>query len=261
VAGSFYPSDPDDLARTVDRLLAGATPRLEERPWGLIVPHAGYQYSGPVAASAYATLRPWIGEIARVAILGPAHFAPVRGCAIDSARAWRTPLGEAVVDPEQRDVLIAAGGAVVDDGAHEAEHSIEVQLPFLQRLLGHVLRFVPIAVGGQTGAETALRALDRWADLVVVSTDLSHFHDAGTARALDRRTADAVVALDPSAIGPGDACGGAGLRGLLVHARRDGRRVELLDLRTSADTAGDPDRVVGYGAFAICRAEARIGSA
>jgi AmmeMemoRadiSam system protein B len=248
-AGSFYPRDARELADTVDRLLAAATASTRRRPWGLIAPHAGYAYSGPVAASAYATLRPWTERISRVALLGPAHVVPIRGAALTSARAWRTPLGDVPVDDDLRDAARAAG-CLVDDRAHAFEHALEVQLPFLQRLLGARLRVVPIAVGWGD-AVPALEAVASLADLVVVSTDLSHYHDAETARRIDRRTAEAVTSRDPDGVGPEDACGRAALRAALALARRDGRPIELLDLRTSAETAGDPDRVVGYGAFAI----------
>jgi AmmeMemoRadiSam system protein B len=235
----------------VDRLIAAATSRGGPRPWGLVVPHAGYRYSGPVAATAYAALRPWAGEIERVALLGPAHFAPLRGCAVSSARAWRTPLGDVPVDDRLRTRALGSG-AVVDDLAHAPEHALEVQLPFLQCMLGDRLRILPVAVGIDDATAGAVVGLvGSLADLVVVSTDLSHYHDAGTARALDRRTADAVVAADPDGIGPEDACGRHALRAVIAHARATGMRVELLDLRTSADTSGDAERVVGYGAFAI----------
>jgi MEMO1 family protein len=250
-AGTFYPADPDELARAVDLLLAAAGPPGDRRPWGLVAPHAGYRYSGVVAATAYATLRPWAGAIERVALLGPAHFVPVRGCAVSSAPGWRTPLGDAVVDEELRACALDAG-AVVDDVPHAPEHAIEVQLPFLQRLLGPRLRILPVAVGtGDDVAAHVIEALGSLADLVVVSTDLSHDHDAGTARTLDRRTADAIEAGDPDGIGPEDACGRHALRAALAHARRTGMRIELLDLRTSADASGEADRVVGYGAFEI----------
>jgi AmmeMemoRadiSam system protein B len=251
-AGTFYPDDPERLAGAVDRLLSEAGPAAERRPWGLVVPHAGYRYSGPVAATAYAAIRPWAEAIGRVALLGPAHFVPVHGCAVTSATAWRTPIGDVPVDDELRDAAVAAG-AVVDDLAHAPEHALEVQLPFLRRLLGPGLRILPVAVGATAEAASAVldAAVGSIADLVVVSTDLSHYHDVDNARALDRRTADAIVAADPNGIGQEDACGRDALRAALAYAGRAGMRVGLLDLRTSADTSGDPERVVGYGAFSI----------
>ena len=263
-AGSFYPGRTDELASMVDGLLDGATvaggtaaaeaaavPQAARVPEALIVPHAGYVYSGPVAASAYALLRPVTGSIRCVAVLGPAHFVPLSGTAVPAVGAWRTPLGEVPIDEGLRGAAVRCG-ASVDDLPHESEHSIEVQVPFLQRVLGDGFTLLPVAVGATPPAEVAeLIGALRERALVVVSTDLSHYHDDATARRLDRKTAGAVLARDPSAIGLDDACGVYALRGVVEHARRGDLRIELLDLRTSADTAGDPWRVVGYGAFSL----------
>jgi AmmeMemoRadiSam system protein B len=250
-AGTFYPSDPDELARTLDRLLGSAATRSEGRPRGLIVPHAGYVYSGPVAATAFASLLPWVREVSRVAMFGPSHFVALEGCAVSTAETWRTPLGDVPVDAGMREAALGAG-CVADERPHAFEHSLEVELPFLQRLLEDA-RILPVAVGLATPEDVArtIDAVMPLAELLLVSTDLSHDHDAGTARSLDRRTADAIVARDAGGIGPWDACGRHALRGALEHARRAGRSVSLLDLRNSADTSGEPDRVVGYGAFAL----------
>lgn len=250
VAGTFYPSDPGELAAAVDALLAQAVPpELAGDPVALVVPHAGYVYSGPIAATAYALLRR--RPPARVAIFGPAHFVPLRGCAVSTAGTWRTPLGTVPIDGELRERAVAAG-AIAEEGPHLPEHSLEVQVPFLQRIVGEGLRICPVAVGVARPSQVAdvMAALLPEA-LVVVSTDLSHYHDDATAKRLDRRTADAVLARDPDAIGLEDACGVYALRGLVELARREDLGVHLLDLRTSADTAGDPWRVVGYGAFAL----------
>jgi AmmeMemoRadiSam system protein B len=253
VAGTFYPSDPGELAAAVDALLASARPPegLGE-PVALIVPHAGYAYSGPVAATGYALLRE--ARVTRVALFGPAHFAPLRGAAVSTTRAWRTPLGPVPLDEELRELLVAAG-AVADEVPHLPEHSLEVQVPFLQRLLGEGLRICPVLVGVSRPTQTAeLMAAALPHALVVVSTDLSHYHDDATAKRLDRRTAETVLARDAEGIGLEDACGVFALRGIVELARREDLQVHLLDLRTSADTAGDPWRVVGYGAFALTRA-------
>ncbi len=252
VAGLFYPAAAGELAEQVDRLLAEAVdPAMTPIPGGtrlraLVVPHAGYAYSGPVAASGYRTLGAHTAQISRVVLLGPAHHVPLTGMAGAAAARWRTPLGEVAVE--------RAPGIVADDDPHAPEHSLEVQLPFLQRLLPAHFTIVPIAVGRTRAADVAdlldLLQVHR-PGLVVVSTDLSHYHDAVTATGLDRRTADAVLARDAAAIGPQDACGAWALRGLVEHARRHGWSMRLLDLRTSADTAGDPARVVGYGAFSV----------
>lgn len=247
VAGSFYPADPSALEDLVDGLLDRSTGVVEDRPWGIVVPHAGYRYSGPVAATAYGALRPWADELRRVLLLGPAHFVHVDGCAVAAAPAWRTPLGEVPVDASMR----RAAGCPIDDGPHRPEHALEVQLPFLQRLLGQGLRVLPVAVGRGPDTQVAPLLDATTPDLVVISTDLSHYLDIRAARAADRRTADAVVRGDVDAIGPRDACGVFALRGAVAYARATGREIALLDLRTSGDTAGDQDRVVGYGAFAI----------
>lgn len=252
-AGTFYPAEASELGSVVDALLEGATPPDVGALSAIVVPHAGYVYSGPVAASGFTLLRG--REAPRVAILGPAHFVPLRGTAVPSARAWRTPLGEVPVDAELRE-LASTCGSSVDDSPHEPEHSLEVQLPFLQRVIEGPLTVLPVAVGVSRAGEVAdlIGALLDVA-FIVVSTDLSHYQDDVTAKRLDRRTADAVVARDPDAIRPEDACGVYALRGLVESARREDLVVRLLDLRTSADTAGDPWRVVGYGAFAVGETE------
>ncbi|MGZ4388349.1 MAG: AmmeMemoRadiSam system protein B [Gaiellaceae bacterium] len=249
-AGLFYPARADELAATVERLLAAAEPPLPGgRLRALVVPHAGYAYSGAVAAAAFATLRPQPAGV-RLALLGPSHYVPLDGAAVTAADAWRTPLGDVPVDIVLRDTAIEAG-AVVDDRPHDDDHALEVELPFLQQIVGNGLRVLPVAVGG-TAAELAglLAALAAEA-LIVVSTDLSHYHDDATARKLDRRTADSVLALDAGAIGDLAACGADALRALLRHARHAGWASTLLDLRTSADASGELHRVVGYGAFAF----------
>lgn len=252
VAGTFYPSDPEELAAAVDALLASAHPSESVGvPAALVVPHAGYVYSGPVAATAYALVRG--ADVRRVALFGPAHYAPLRGAAVSTARAWRTPLGAVPLDEELRELVVAAG-AVSDEAPHVPEHSLEVQVPFLQRLAGEGFRICPVVVGVSRPAQTAgLMAAVLPHALVVVSTDLSHYHDDATAKRLDRRTAELVLARDAEGIGLDDACGAFALRGIVELARREDLAVHLLDLRTSADTAGDPWRVVGYGAFALTR--------
>ncbi len=248
-AGSFYPAEPATLAGSVDGLLAAASGLAAPTPAGLIVPHAGYAFSGPVAATAYALVP---GDVRSVALIGPAHFVPLHGFAVAAADGWETPLGNVAVDPGLRNVAID-GGAGVDDRPHEPEHALEVQLPFLQRILDPGFAIVPVAVGIATPVQVAdlLERLWRSVDLLVVSTDLSHYLDRTTAERVDRGTADAVVSRDPAAIGDSAACGIDALRGLVELARRLELEVRRLDLRTSADSGGDPDRVVGYGAFAL----------
>ena len=256
-AGRFYPGSAVALASVVDRLLdEAAVPPPAQPPHrlrGLIVPHAGYAYSGPIAASAYALVRAVEARPPGVIILGPSHFWPLQGAALASHTAWRTPLGDVAVDAARRERALAAGLAV-DDAAHASEHSIEVQLPFLQRLWpeGSWPPVLPIAVG-QGPPEALAASLAAIVDerLVIVSSDLSHYRSAVEARRLDARTAAAIEARDPAALDDDDACGCQPLRAALVWARRNGLTVRLVDLRNSADTGGSPARVVGYGAFAI----------
>jgi AmmeMemoRadiSam system protein B len=246
VAGTFYPSDALELAATVDALLERATSASAEAPTpvALVAPHAGYVYSGPIAASAFAVAR----NARRVVLLGPSHFVPLHGLAVSGADAWETPLGSVPVEPELREAALAAG-AVVDDAPHELDHALEVELPFLQRACPG-LAILPVAVGRATAGDVA-SFVDEFGALVVVSTDLSHYYADARARVLDRRTADAVIARRPMEIDDDAACGVFALRGLVEHARRNALDVELLDLRTSADTSGDTARVVGYGAFSF----------
>lgn len=249
VAGTFYPSDPSELRSVVEAAVGDAP--AGPVPKAIVAPHAGYVFSGPVAGSAYARVAG--AAVSRVVLLGPAHRTPDAGIAASSAGAFSTPLGDVAVDTATRDALVDAGLVVVGDDAHAREHSLEVHLPFLQVCLGDVL-VLPLAVG-QVGPEEVAEVLDRvWGGdetLIVVSTDLSHYNDHATATELDRRTAAAVVARRPDRLGRYDACGVIPLQGLLLAADGHGLAVELLDLRTSADTAGSPDRVVGYGAFAL----------
>ena len=260
VAGAFYPADAQQLRMLVDWCVSEATggDDLSERLRALIVPHAGYVYSGPVAGFGYAQLAPLRGVVRRVLLLGPAHYVPVRGLALPSADAFATPLGPVRVDWRARDTMLLHPEAAVDDVAHEPEHSLEVHLPFLQRTLGDV-EVLPVIVG-RASAATVADVLEPWADdheaVVVVSSDLSHYLDYRTARARDEQTARAIVARQWSAIADDDACGSRPVRGLLELARRHDLDVRLLDLRNSGDTAGPHDRVVGYGAFAAVTKEA-----
>jgi AmmeMemoRadiSam system protein B len=252
VAGTFYPGDRDHLDATVGRLLAETPPlSLEGPPRAIVVPHAGYAYSGAVAAAGWATLRQAAHPVTRIVLAGPAHFVPLRGACVPAAGAWRTPVGELEIDPDLR-TLASAAGARIDDRPHAPEHSLEVQLPFVVRLAPGA-RVLPVAVGDMSVAATAdlFGVLADASDLVAVSTDLSHYHDDAAARRLDARTIEAVVARDAEAIDDLAACGVFALRGIVELARRRSWAVRLLDRRTSADAGGDPGRVVGYAALAI----------
>lgn len=250
VAGTFYPSRPDELRAAIDRAFAGARTAPGDDvavPKALVAPHAGYVYSGAIAASAYARIAPARDRIERVVLLGPAHRVWLEGVAASGYDAWHTPLGDVRVD--------RPANVMVDDLAHADEHSLEVHVPFLQTVLDpDRFTLVPLVVGQASAHHVAALLDDLWGGdetLVVVSTDLSHYHDHARAAGLDRATAACIVACDHDGVGDRDACGAFPLRGLLFSARQRGLDVELLDLRNSGDTAGPTDRVVGYGAFAV----------
>jgi AmmeMemoRadiSam system protein B len=256
VAGSFYPAEPGELTVALRAAMAEAVRAHgadASAPKAVVVPHAGYVYSGPVAASAYRRLATAKARISRVVVLGPSHRVPVAGLAVSGADGFATPLGVIPVDVDGREALLAQANAVVDDRPHRLEHSLEVQLPFLQTVLGEFV-LLPVAVGRADPDEVGVALARVWDDantVVVVSTDLSHYLDYDLARERDRRTAAAVCARDETAIDDSDACGAYPLRGLLRFAREHNLPVRQLDLRSSGDTAGDRRRVVGYGAFAV----------
>jgi AmmeMemoRadiSam system protein B len=251
VAGMFYPDDAGTLAAQVDAFVA-ARPYDGVAPKAIVVPHAGYVYSGPIAGTGYAAIEPLAGVIERVVVLGPAHRVPVEGLAVSSADAFITPLGVVPIDTDARDLALACRGVVVDDAAHAPEHSVEVHLPFLQRVLGAGFRVLPVVVG-HAPPDIVAEFLDAlWGGretLIVVSTDLSHYENQQSARRHDEQTAAAILNGEIDEIGPYDACGAASVRGLLRAAVHHELDVNLLDLRNSGDTAGPPDRVVGYAAF------------
>ena len=255
VAGQFYPADRAELQSTVERLLRDALGRSSgvagRTAKAIIAPHAGYQYSGPIAASAYAALLPLQASVRSVVLAGPSHFHHVQAVAVPSVDAFDMPLGPMNVDLEARARALEIAGVVTDDGAHAQEHSLEVHLPFIVNVFGDV-PVLPLAVGRGGGAVMASLLDALWGDAgtrVVISTDLSHQVPALLARQLDTRTAASICQLEPPAHEM--ACGAAAVAGLLAPARERRVEVELLDLRNSADTAGDAHRVVGYGAFAL----------
>jgi hypothetical protein len=273
VAGTFYPREPGRLAAEIDRLLdsasrpmarntrpealggeaAGVAEGSPTPPKAVVAPHAGIAYSGPIAASAFRLLAPARGRIRRVVLLGPSHFVPFHGLAAPSAETFATPLAQIPLDREALARLADLPQVAERDDAHAREHSLELHLPFLQRALGE-FALVPLAVGRAEPEEVAA-VLDRLWDgeetVISLSSDLSHYLPYEQARRRDRATAEAILALRGEAIGRDDACGREPLRGLLHAARARGLAAELLDLRSSGDTAGDRDSVVGYGAFAL----------
>jgi AmmeMemoRadiSam system protein B len=253
VAGSFYPGDAAALAAEVAAYLAEAPPARDARaPKAIIAPHAGYMYSGAIAASIYARLEPLRGVVRRVILAGPAHRVYVSGAAIPAADAFTSPLGRVRLDREALAILARLDFVEVSDRAHALEHSLEVHLPFLQSVLGDVA-LVPIVVGDATPDEMSRLFGAVWGGeetLIVVSSDLSHYLPYESACARDRDTARAIVDLEARLV-PEEACGAAPINGLLRAARERGLRAEMVDLRNSGDTAGSRDRVVGYGAFAF----------
>lgn len=252
VAGVFYPDAAQQLQHDIDGYLRAADQPRQGRPHALVAPHAGYRYSGPIAASAYAQIVPWANAIRRVVVLAPSHRVAFRGIALSSADRFATPLGEVAVDTKAVAGIAALPGVGVLDAAFAEEHALEVQLPFLQRVLGGFL-LVPLIVGDARSEDVA-RVLETLHDdetLIVVSSDLSHYHRYAECQQRDRATSESIASLEERAIGPEDACGAFPLRGLLSLARRHGWQVELLDLRNSGDTSGDHARVVGYGAYAF----------
>ncbi len=256
VAGMFYPASAATLQADVDRLLAAAPIPAMAQPKALIVPHAGYIYSGPTAARAYAALAPWRATIGRVVLLGPTHRVAVRGLALPASDAFATPLGEVRIDVAARAALADLPQVVVSDPAHAQEHSLEVHLPFLQRALDD-FSLLPLAVG-QASPEAVAEVLERlWGGaetLLVISSDLSHFLPYATAKQVDGVTCRHILALATD-IDPHQACGAFPVNGLLLAAQRHGLRPTLLDLCNSGDTAGDRQRVVGYAAFAFHEAD------
>ena len=247
VAGSFYPRDPALLAQTVDALLGDARPGGTPVPKAMIVPHAGYVYSGPIAASAYATLAAARGHIRHVVLLGPAHRVAVRGLALPGVRAFSTPLGEIPIDQALVARLRPLPQVCVHERCHAPEHSLEVQLPFLQRALG-AFSLLPLVVGDASPAEVAdvLRAV--WGGpetLIVISSDLSHYLPYAEARRSDHAAVQCIVD-GKSTLTHDQACGATAVNGLLEALHGRDLEPTVIDLRNSGDTAGDRERVVGY---------------
>ena len=250
VAGMFYPSAPGELRE----MIAGWLKDVKVRgpiPKAIIAPHAGYVYSGPIAASAYAHILPARNRIRRVVLAGPSHRVAFRGLALSGARAFATPLGEVPVDPEAAAQLHALRQVRVIDQAHALEHSLEVQIPFLQMVLDS-FALVPLAVGDAEPEEVAEVFDTLWGGpetLVVVSSDLSHYHPYKEARRMDEAASRAIEQLHSEELDPEQACGRLPIAGLLLAAQRHGLKGKTVDLRSSGDTAGPRDEVVGYGAY------------
>ncbi len=252
VAGRFYPADPQQLHAEVTAYLGDVAP-TDKVPKAMIVPHAGYIYSGPIAASAYARLIPAAGSISRVVLIGPSHRVVFRGLALSRTQAYSTPLGDIEIDKAAVEALIQLPFVEYIEQAHTLEHSLEVHLPFLQAVLGQ-FSLVPI-VAGDASPEQVCQALELvWGGpetLLLISSDLSHYHDYATAQALDQATSQRIEQLRYAEICGESACGKVPVNGLLLLLRRKGLSIKTIDLRNSGDTAGDKQQVVGYGAYVV----------
>jgi AmmeMemoRadiSam system protein B len=255
VAGMFYPGEPRQLATQVDGFLSNISTTSATCPKALVVPHAGYIYSGAVAASAYGLLSDFRDVIERVVLLGPSHQVPLHGMAVPGSGSFETPLGRIPLDVEGVRRVSGLKAVAVRDDAHLREHSLEVQLPFLQRCLGE-FTLLPVVVGVCDPGDVAALIESEWGDartLLVISTDLSHYLPYASARTEDQATARKILSLRSDLRGD-QACGCYPLNGMLLAAHRRDMKIETRDLRNSGDTAGPQDRVVGYGAFALYEA-------
>jgi MEMO1 family protein len=249
VAGSFYPAEPGKLRSMVDGFLREA-PAGRPAPKAIIAPHAGYVFSGPIAGNAFSAVAAAAETVRRVILVGPSHFVPIRGLALPGHSRFATPLGEISVEPAGAQAALRLPQVRMIPEAHASEHSLEVELPFLQALLGD-FEVVPL-VAGEAGGDEVAEVLDRlWGGpetLIVISSDLSHYLPYDAARQVDRETADEILALG-GPLHSRQACGAVPINGLLEAARQRDLIPELLDLRNSGDTVGKRSSVVGYGAF------------
>jgi AmmeMemoRadiSam system protein B len=253
VAGVFYPADAKQLHQQVDHYLQEHPATTVQIPKAIIAPHAGYIYSGPVAASAYRRLKDAAGLVNRVVLLGPSHRFAFRGLALSRVDCFATPLGDIPLDHDSDSQLLQLPFVEYIEQAHNHEHSLEVHLPFLQQTLGD-FKLVPIVVGEAAPAQVGEVLEMLWGGpetLIVISSDLSHYHDYATAQQLDRATSDKIEHLQYEQLTYDSACGRIPVSGLLALARKKSLRVKTIDLRNSGDTSGDKKRVVGYGAYVI----------
>ncbi len=256
VSGLFYPDDALQLGKEVENYLNQAVASASEgevSPRALVAPHAGYIYSAPIAASAYIQIQGMADKIRRVVLLGPSHYVGFQGLALSSMQYYHTPLGRVRLDQRVQESLLKLPQVQVLDAAHAQEHSLEVQLPFLQILLPD-FSLLPVVVGDAT-KESVAQVLEQFQDdnqtLIIVSTDLSHYLDYQSACRIDRYTSQQIENLHSETIDYHMACGKNPLNGLLYWAKQKGLQAQTLDLRNSGDTAGSKDKVVGYGAYIL----------
>ncbi len=251
IAGTFYPARAASLNALLDRCWQARVELSVRPPKAMIAPHAGIVYSGPIAATAYATLEPVADAITRVVLLGPSHHFGFAGFAVPSVDAWQSPLGQVPLDRAALQRLALRDDVTVSDGAHAPEHSLEIHLPFMQRVLG-AFRLIPVVVGAIEPAQGAALLAEVWGGpetVVIISSDLSHFLPQAQAIAVDSETTAVIEAMDADGALSADACGRYPISGLLAEAGRRSMTMRTVDVRTSADTAGEPGRVVGYGSY------------
>lgn len=250
VAGLFYPKKEKELSQMVERFISEAQAD-DIIPKALIAPHAGYVYSGPIAGTAYAYLKKTASAYTKAVVIGPAHRLAFSGVAAPSHDYFETPLGRVLIDRETITKLESLGFVQILDAAHAEEHSLEVQIPFLQKTLPE-MSLVPLLVGriesDRLSSLIGLLAEDQ-TNIIIISSDLSHFEEYSHAQALDQETSRSIESLEDKRISGEAACGVYPIRGLLQYAREAGLRVKTVDLANSGDTAGSKDSVVGYGAY------------
>ena len=250
IAGQFYPSEKSQLQAAIHAAMDTVT--VQQQSQAIIAPHAGYMYSGDIAASAYHTVLHLSPTVKKIVVLGPAHRVYVKGMALSSADVFSTPLGNIPLDQDWQTQLLTLPGVIEFDQTHEQEHSIEIHLPFLQSLFNDFI-LLPVVVGDVAPHLVSQFIESIWSDdtLIVVSSDLSHFLSYEAACRMDQQTAQHIERFATDEIGPEQACGCRPLNGLLHFAEQHDLQVNTLDLRNSGDTQGNKDRVVGYGAFGL----------
>ncbi len=251
VAGTFYPDTAHELQNMVQSFLTKIKSESAPVPKAIIAPHAGYVYSGAIAASVYARLTPAHDTITKVVLLGPSHRVPLRGLAASSMQQFATPLGNIPLDRQAIDAILGLSQVAILDQAHAHEHSLEVQLPFLQEVLAD-FTLIPLVVGDETPEKISEVLEKLWGGpetLIVISSDLSHYLNYFTAQKMDKLTSTAIENLRPGDINSEQACGRNPINGLLHVAKNKGMQAQTIDLRNSGDTAGSKDQVVGYGAY------------
>jgi len=254
VAGSFYPKNPAQLKKTLTNLFnANEDLNIDfQTPVkAIIAPHAGYIYSGPIAAKAYSLVSTCIKGKNKITIIGPSHFVPFNGIALSTAEFFETPLGKIKVDHHAYELINRIPEVIYLDEAHAREHSIEVHLPFIQYLKKDV-RIIPLAVG-QTSYQKVAKVLEKFCEekdnLIIISSDLSHYHAYGYAQKYDLQTALKIENYKCSQLGPNEACGYLAIAGLLKMAKDRKYKIKRIDLCNSGDTSGSKDTVVGYGSW------------